>query len=93
MKNRILKLAILLLVWLATSSQLWAQQATPNGASHENNEFQQLMQKIRQDFAVNPPARKIEEDLKTYNDADGSFTDVTYIFRFGKSMSASPVIG
>ncbi|MDE5760202.1 MAG: chloramphenicol resistance protein, partial [Bacteroides sp.] len=78
MKNRILNLAVLLFAWLAASSQLWAQTATPNGSSHENNEFQQLMQKIRQDFATNPPAQEIEEALKTYNETDGSFSDVDY---------------
>lgn len=77
MRNRILNFAILLLALLATSNRVWAQQAMPNGAS-QNNEFQQLMQKIRQDFAVNPPAEKIEEALRTYQEADGSFTDVDY---------------
>lgn len=44
----------------------------------QNNDFQLLMEKIRQDFAINPPAEEIEEALATYNEADGSFTDVDY---------------
>jgi chondroitin AC lyase len=50
------------------------------GASAQNipnadNEYEALMQKIRLDFAKNP---SIDKDLKTYNEADGSFTDVDY---------------
>lgn len=78
MKNRILTLACLWLACLITSSPLRAQQATGSHRAPANNEFQLLMQKIRQDFAVNPPAKKIEEALKNYNEADGSFADVDY---------------
>ncbi len=78
MKNRILTFAILLLAWLATNSQLRAQQPAPANSSQGDNEYQLLMKKIRQDFAINPPAKEIEEALKTYNEADGSFTDVDY---------------
>lgn len=40
-----------------------------------NDDFEVLMQKIRIDFAQNP---SIDEALKKYNEADGSFTDVDY---------------
>lgn len=41
----------------------------------ERNEFEILMQKIRQDFACNP---EIDNALDRYNEKDGSFTDVDY---------------
>lgn len=40
-----------------------------------DDEFEVLMQKIRQDFAANPT---IDEALAKYNEKDGSFTDVDY---------------
>ncbi len=46
MKNRILTFAILLLAWLATNSQLRAQQPAPADSSQRNNEYQVLMEKI-----------------------------------------------
>lgn len=39
------------------------------------DEFETLMQKIRQDFVANPA---IDEALAKYNEQDGSFTDVDY---------------
>ena len=41
----------------------------------QENEFEALMQKIRQDFAQNPD---ITQGLEKYNVQDGSFTDVDY---------------
>lgn len=41
----------------------------------QGNEFEALMQKIRQDFAQNPD---ITQGLEKYNVQDGSFTDVDY---------------
>ena len=41
----------------------------------ERNEFEILMQKIRQDFACSP---EIDNALDRYNEKDGSFTDVDY---------------
>lgn len=75
MKNPILTIVFFLSV---TCNLLQAKSYdTPN--SHvKDNEFEQLMQKIRQDFADNPSSDKIAEELKTYNEADGSFTDVDY---------------
>lgn len=48
---------------------------TAHTDSDNNSEFEMLMQKIRQDFALNPT---IEDGLKKYNEADGSFTDIDY---------------
>ena len=78
MKNRILTFTILLVTWFSTGNRLCAQQQGINDSACENNDFQLLMEKIRQDFAINPPAEEIEEALATYNEADGSFTDVDY---------------
>lgn len=78
MKNRVLTFAVLWLAWLSTSNQLLAQQTTSSTPFQGNNEYQLLMEKIRQDFATNPPVKKIDEALKTYNETDGSFTDVDY---------------
>ncbi len=49
--------------------------STNPNPSGSNNDFEVLMQKIRIDFAKNP---SIDEALKKYNEADGSFTDVDY---------------
>ena len=47
----------------------------PASAQGSANEFESLMQKIRQDFVANPD---IDEELALYNPQDGSFTDVDY---------------
>lgn len=41
----------------------------------QTNEFEMLMQKIREDFKKNP---SIDEELKTYDTTEGKFTDVDY---------------
>lgn len=75
MKNCILTIVFFLSV---TCNLIQAKSyATPH-SNVKNNEFEQLMQKIRQDFANNPSPEKIAEELKPYNEADGSFTDVDY---------------
>lgn len=43
--------------------------------SAQTNEFEMLMQKIREDFKKNP---SIDEELKTYDTTEGKFTDVDY---------------
>lgn len=75
MKNYILPILIFLLM---TCSVVRANSSTSSISKAESNEFELLMKKIRQDFASNPAPEKIEEELKNYNDADGSFTDVDY---------------
>lgn len=75
MKNRILTIVIFL---IATFSFIHADLSISSTPQAKSNEFEQLMEKIRQDFANNPAPEKIEEELKTYNDLDGSFTDVDY---------------
>ncbi len=47
----------------------------PASAQNSADEFESLMQKIRQDFAANPD---IDQELALYNEQDGSFTDVDY---------------
>lgn len=47
-----------------------ALNITDNG-----NEFEVLMQKIRSDFVKDP---SIDEELRKYNNANGSFTDIDY---------------
>lgn len=59
-------------ICIFTGTRLYAVSHTGN------NEFERLMEKIRQDFAYNPTAERIEEELKLYNAVDGSFTDVDY---------------
>lgn len=49
---------------------VWSQNRIQSG-----DEFETLMQKIRQDFVSNP---SIDEALIKYNAQDGSFTDVDY---------------
>ncbi|GFI00029.1 polysaccharide lyase 8 family protein [uncultured Phocaeicola sp.] len=75
MKNSILTITLLL---LALPAMLWA--ATPETPLSVTgpNEFGQLMKKIRQDFTLNPDEGKIEKDLQTYHETDGSFTDIDY---------------
>ncbi len=75
MKNRILTFIIFM---IATCNFIQADLSITFMHQAKSNEFEQLMEKIRQDFANNPTSEKIEEELKTYNDADGSFTDVDY---------------
>lgn len=75
MKNRILTIVFFLSV---TCNLLQAKSYDTPNSRVKDNEFEQLMQKIRQDFADNPSSDKIAEELKTYNEADGSFTDVDY---------------
>lgn len=75
MKNPILTIVFFLSV---TCNLLQAKSYDTPNSRVKDNEFEQLMQKIRQDFADNPSSDKIAEELKTYNEADGSFTDVDY---------------
>ena len=75
MKNYILPILIFLLM---TCSVVRANSNTSSISKAESNEFELLMKKIRQDFASNPAPEKIGEELKNYNDVDGSFTDVDY---------------
>lgn len=49
--------------------------ANPASAQNGADEFESLMQKIRQDFVSNPD---IDKELTLYNEQDGSFTDVDY---------------
>ena len=69
-------------IWLITLiviGSLMSAKAYPTSFAlntpGSDNEYEALMQKIRLDFAKNP---SIDKDLKTYNEADGSFTDVDY---------------
>lgn len=73
MKNRILTIVFLA---FALCGYIGAEPYA--GPQVKDNEFEQLMEKIRHDFATNPPKETIEEALKHYNDADGSFNDVDY---------------
>lgn len=75
MKNPILTIVFFLSV---TCNLLQAKSYDTPNSRVKDNEFEQLMQKIRQDFADNPSSDKIAEELKTYSEADGSFTDVDY---------------
>lgn len=43
--------------------------------SAQTNEFEMLMQKIRQDFMINP---SIDKELETYDCSKGYFTDIDY---------------
>ncbi len=49
--------------------------ANPVSVPDNADEFEALMQKIRQDFTANP---NIDKELALYNEQDGSFTDVDY---------------
>lgn len=69
MKTRILSFVLFLLA---------AVPMALTGQTARDNEFSQLMEKIRQDFACNPKPAKIEAALKHYNEADGSFGNVDY---------------
>lgn len=71
MKRNCLLLLILAVLQTASIGQL---HAATSGPRHPD-EFETLMQKIRQDFAANP---SIDTGLAKYNDKDGSFTDVDY---------------
>lgn len=75
MKNCILTIVFFLSV---TCNLVQAKSYAVPNPHVKDNEFEQLMQKIRQDFADNPSSDKIAEELKTYNETDGSFTDVDY---------------
>lgn len=73
---RIFALASLLFILNISCLQMQAQQSP----SHEKlkDELELLMEKIRNDFAINPPVDKIKVHLKTYNEANGSFFDIDY---------------
>ena len=62
---------LLACLWMAGGllQPLHAQSAPPS------DEFEMLMEKIRQDFVSNPD---IEKSLAKYNEKDGSFADVDY---------------
>lgn len=75
MKNRILTIVVFV---ITTCNFIHADFSITSTSQVKGNEFEQLMEKIRQDFANNPAPEKIEEELKSYNDTDGSFTDVDY---------------
>lgn len=76
MKNPVCPIFIALLM-VCSIFPMNAYATTENTIESATNsdEFELLMGKIRQDFASNP---SIEAALGTYNDADGSFTDVDY---------------
>lgn len=71
---------ILTITWLlfALTTALQAASPLPSSSAIGNNEFEQLMEKIRQDFAQNPAPGQIAEMLKTYEPDSGRFTDVDY---------------
>ena len=75
MKNRFLTIVIFV---IAACNFVRADLPVTSIPQVKSNEFEQLMEKIRQDFAYNPSPEKIAEELKTYNETDGSFTDVDY---------------
>lgn len=72
-----MKITVHLIILFIMSSMISAKaNAVANlNPPGNNNDFEVLMQKIRTDFAKNP---SIDEALKKYNEADGSFTDVDY---------------
>lgn len=71
-----MKITVHLIILFIMSSMISAKaNAVANLNPPGNNDFEVLMQKIRTDFAKNP---SIDEALKKYNEADGSFTDVDY---------------
>lgn len=63
-----------LLFWLILSGLCHLNLLQAQHVS-QKDEFETLMQKIRQDFAQNPD---ITQGLEKYNAQDGSFTDVDY---------------
>lgn len=67
--RKVLTLLLIFCFWLGYSCSIQAQHIS------QGNEFEALMQKIRQDFAQNPD---ITQGLEKYNVQDGSFTDVDY---------------
>ena len=75
MKNRFLTIVIFV---IATCNFIRADRSATSIPQVKSNEFKQLMEKIRQDFAYNPSPEKIAGELKTYNETDGSFADVDY---------------
>lgn len=68
-------LMALLLICSMLPLKMYSATVTAATLTDNDNEFETLMEKIRQDFKQNP---NIEEKLKSYNEADGSFTDVDY---------------
>lgn len=67
--RKVLTLLLIFCFWLGYSCSIQAQHIS------QKDEFETLMQKIRQDFAQNPD---ITQGLEKYNVQDGSFTDVDY---------------
>lgn len=66
-------------ILLALFAAYWVAGAELSVApSSSGDEFEQLMTKIRQDFAHNPTPDVIEAALAHYKDVDGSFSDVDY---------------
>ena len=63
------------LIALVIIGSLMSTGVSAQNIPNADNEYEALMQKIRLDFAKNP---SIDKDLKTYNEVDGSFTDVDY---------------
>lgn len=72
-----MKITVHLIILFIMSSMISvkANAVTTLNPPGNNDDFEVLMQKIRIDFAQNP---SIDEALKKYNEADGSFTDVDY---------------
>ena len=66
------RLLFLFVVWLIVCPGVLVRAQEQASVS---DEFETLMQKIRQDFTANP---SIEAALAKYNGKDGSFTDVDY---------------
>lgn len=73
MRKRIIYFVLAIITGSILSTK--ASYATSSFPQESSDEFELLMQKIRIDFAKNP---SIDKDLKTFNDVDGSFTDVDY---------------
>lgn len=66
---------LIILFIMSSMISVKANAVTTLNPPGNNDDFEVLMQKIRIDFAQNP---SIDEALKKYNEADGSFTDVDY---------------
>lgn len=52
--------------------------ANSTNTSSANNEFEILMNRIRQSFAKNPTDEMIEKSLQAYDSVNGSFKDIDY---------------
>ena len=62
MKNRFLTIVIFV---ITTCNFIHADLSIASTSQAKSNEFEQLMEKIRQDFAYNTTSDNIEEELNT----------------------------